>query len=548
MTELTGAQAFVACLREEGIRFVFSVPGGQTLSILDALHDAPEIRVVTARHESAAASMADAYGRITGKPAVVIATTGPGATNLVTGVCNALRDSVPMIVVSVNNHARDISHDEAQDADHVTLMRQFVKFTRYVPVPENVVPAAREALRIAVSGNPGPAHIDFARDALETGRIAYAARQPHENRAIAKPVAADLSSIAEKISNASRPAFWVGRGVIISEASRDIVKLAEALHAPVVTTYNGIGGFPGEHPLCFGSRSKWGGRPANRVLAEADLLVVIGNSLNSISTTRWTMELPEIVQIDLDPLSIGKRYPVAAGVVGDARDAVRRLTAALAGNVIPAARRIWVSELVTMRDRWVEEVMPDEPPGATLLDPKVVMKTIAGSFGPDAVYVYDAGNAGIWAQIPPVSRPRHYMKPVGFGAMGFALPAAIAAKLAQPASPVLAAIGDGSLAMTLGEIETAVREQSNVIVLVFNDRSYGNIKQLQMKQYGQRRIGVDLGDLRFAEIAKAMGADGERVSTQAALRAAFETALKADRPYVIDAIIDPSVSIWDDPF
>lgn len=550
MTQMTGAQAFVACLREEGITTVFSVPGGQTLSLLDALVDAPEIRLVTARHEAAAAAMADAWGRATGKPAVVIATTGPGATNLVTSVGNAHRDSIPLIVVTVNNNRREISHDEAQDADHVTLMRQFVKFTRFVPDPENVVAATREGIRVAVSGNPGPSHIDFARDSIEVGKLDFQLRTPGQNRALNRPVVADadITALAERIAAAERPIIWAGRGVITSEASDALVALAEALNAPTFTTYNGIGAFPGNHALSLGARSKWGGRPANRAIAEADLVIVVGNSLNSISTSRWGLKLPAIVQIDCDPLNIGKRYPVDAAVIGDARQVLGALATSCAGMAAKPARSEWVRSLQDYRSQWASEIMPDEKTRGTVLDPRVVMKTIADSFGPDAILVYDAGNGGIWAQLPPVARPRHYMKPVGFGAMGFALPASIGAKVARPECPVLAVIGDGSMAMTLGEIETAIRERTNVIVLVFNDRAYGNIKQLQAKQFGQRAIGVDLSDTRFGDVAIAMGAAGERVTNQAELAAAFSRGLQSDVPYVIDALIDPSVSIWDDPF
>ncbi|MGE0154219.1 MAG: thiamine pyrophosphate-binding protein [Reyranellaceae bacterium] len=547
---MTGAQAFVACLQEEGIQYVFNVPGGQTLSLLDALFDAPDIRVVTARHESAAASMADGYGRMTGRPAAVIATVGPGATNLVTGVGNAHRDSVPMIVVTANNHRVDISHDQAQEADHVSLLRQFVKFTRFVPEAPNVVPATREAIRVALSGNPGPSHIDFARDSIETGEIDFVPRQPAENRALNKPLVADadIAALRDRIAAARRPVIWAGRGAIIAEAGKALVELAEILHAPMVSTYNGISAFPGDHPLSLGAYSKWGGRPGKRALAEADLVVVVGNSLNAISTSRWMMPLPAIVQVDCDPLAVGKRYPVQAGVVGDARQVMERLGAMLAGTAVPDERRQWVRELAKYRDAWRQEVMPEEKPGGRALDPRVVMKALTESFGPETIFVYDAGNAGIWAHTVPVQTPRHFMKSVGFGAMGFGLPAAIGAKLARPDNPVVVLVGDGSMAMTLGEIETAVREKANVIVVVFNDGAYGNIKQLQWKLYGQRNIAVDFCDVRFADVAKAMGADGERVASAAELKAAFARGRAAKTLYVIDAMIDVNVSIWNDPF
>ena len=412
-------------------------------------------------------------------------------------------------MVTVNNNRREIGHDEAQDADHVTLMRQFTKSTRFVPEPANVVAAAREAFRVALSGNPGPAHIDFARDAVETGELIVEPRSPGRNRPLSRPVAAaaDVEAAAERLARAEQPVIWAGRGVIGSDATGELVALAEAMGAPVITTYNGISAFPGRHELSLGARSKWGGRPANAALAEADLVLAVGNSLNSISTSRWTLRLPDLVQIDCDPTSIGKRYPVAVSVLGDARDALARLARGCAAAISPVNNGrpgCGGSSRCASNGAPRSSLAPAQI--ASPVKPLFVMQTLAEVFDDNTILVYDAGNAGIWAQTVPVQRPRHYMKPVGYGAMGFALPAAIASKITRPDPTVVCIIGDGSLAMSLGEIETAVREQAPVIVIVFNDRAFGNIKQLQLKQFGQRHVGVDVGDLRFADVAKAMGA------------------------------------------
>lgn len=550
-TGLTGAQAFVACLAEEGLEYVFHVPGGQTLSILDALIDHPQIKVITARHECAAVCMADVYGRLTGRPAMVMSTTGPGATNLITGVGNAHRDSTPMIVVTVNNNRREIGYDEAQDADHVQVMRQFVKSTRFVTDPENVVVAAREAFRHALTGNAGPAHIDFARDSIEKGEIDFEPLAGRATRpllpAIAHPDA--IRAAADVIRAAKRPVIWAGRGAINANAGEELVRFAETIGAAVATTYNGIGAFPGRHELSIGPRSKWGGRVPNRVFSEADLVILVGNSMNSISTTRWTMKLPEIVQIDIDPLSIGKRYPVRAGVLGDAAAALAALTGELQDLKRPDGdHKAWLESIAAERAKWQQACFREEYADASPVKPQRVMQALAEKFDDDTVFVYDAGNAGIWSHMVPVQKPRNYIKPVGFGAMAFALGGAIGAKLTRPDDTVLALIGDGSMAMSLGELETAIRYHLPIIVMVFNDLAYGNIKQLQSKMYGQRYIGTELGDSMFHDVARAMGADGERVISGADLENAIERAKVSKVPYVIDILIDDTESIWDDPF
>lgn len=547
---LLGAQAFVECLREEGVEYIFSVSGGQTLSILDAIYDQPTMRHVTARHEAAAAAMADACARVNGKPAVVIATTGPGATNLPTAVGNAHRDSVPMIVVTVNNNRKDIGYDEPQDADHVQVMRQFVKSTRFVGDPDMVTIATREAFRAATTGNPGPAHLDFARDAVEKGEITFTALNGASSRPLQAPIAAEASIVAaaDRIRAAKRPVIWAGRGTIISDATQELVALADAAGIPVSSTYNGIGAFPSSHPMWIGPRSRWGGRPGNAALSEADLVIVVGNSLNSVSTARWSLKLPDIVQIDCDPMMIGRRYPVEVPVLGDAADAVRRITELLAGDSGAEDRAPWVSTMKGRYAEWRKQIHDPAFADTAPVHPLWVMRQIEERFGPDDVICYDAGNCGIWAQAVPVEKPRHYMKPVGFGAMGFALPASIGVKVSRPGTHCVAVVGDGALGMSLCELETAVREKSPVIVLVFNDCALGNIRQLQLKQYGQRHIGVDYGDIRFADAARAFGADGERVTRAADLPAAIERAKASDVPYVVDILIDRGISVWDDPF
>lgn len=552
MGKLTGAQAFVECLRQENVEFVFGVPGGQTLSITNALYDTA-IRFVTARHEGAAAHMADAYGRITGKPGVCLATTGPGATNLVTGVGGAYRDSSPVIVVTCNNRRRHIGLDDNQDADHVALFKQFTKSSRFVPDPEMVAHATREAFRLALSGNRGPVHIDFARDAIEGGEVDFEPLPPSAYRTATRifPDQASVEAAVARLLAADRPVIWAGNGVTIAEAGEAVLELARGLGVPIVTTFNGIGAVPGNDPLVFGPRSRFGTKVSKQMLTAADCVLAIGVSMNAASTSRWTLPLTRnLIQIDVDPAIIGRHYPISLGVIADALPTVRALHAALTPPrvaTMAASRAKWLDENSRYRQGWLKEVFPDENARAMPIKPQWVMQAASRLIDPNTIVVADAGNPGIWTHLLALPSMRSYMKPVGFGNMAFGLPAAIAAKLAFPGKAVLLFVGDGSLGMSLAEIETAVRERAPIAIVVMNDVSYGNIKQEELHYYGPRYIGVDFTDVRYADVARGMGADGERVTRPGDLPAALARALSADRPYLVDVMIDPAQNVWDEP-
>ncbi|WP_137389528.1 thiamine pyrophosphate-binding protein [Rhodoligotrophos defluvii] len=551
-SKISAARAVVECLKLEGVEFIFGVPGGQTLSIMDALYDEPSIRFITTRDERAAAHMADGYGRLTGKPGVCLATTGPGATNLVTAVGGAHRDSSPVVVITCNNRRRHIGQDDNQDADHVTLFRQFTKLSRFVPDSEGIPQAVREAFRVSTTGNPGPVLLDFARDAVEGGEIAFEPIKPEYYRFNVRPVVpqASITAAAEVLAAARKPLLWLGRGAIIAKAGDPALALATSLGAPIVTTFNGISAVPGDHDLCFGPRSRFGTKVSKHLLEEADCIVAVGNSLNAASTSRWTLPLTRnIVQVDLDPAMIGRNYPVAVGLVGDATDALERLAATLRdkGSATAGARADWLATARRLREDWRAHVFADAYATAIPIKPQWVMKALGDAVDANTVVVADAGNPGVWTHMLPIRTPGAYMKPVGFGNMAFGLPAAIAAKLAQPQKDVIAVVGDGSLGMSMGDLETAVREKAPLTLLVMNDMAYGNIKQEELHFHGQRYIGVDFGDVDYSGIAKCMGGDGEKVTKPGELAAAIARGKASDRLYLIDIRIDGSENVWKDP-
>lgn len=361
--QVTGGQVVVDTLRALGIREIFGVPGGQTLAITDAVLDTEEIRFVTARHEGAAASMADAVGRVSSRPGVCLATTGPGATNMLTGIGGAYRDSSPVLAITCNNRLADLDRDDAQAADHVAIFRPLVKWAKLVADARAIEQVLEEAYIRATTGCPGPVLVDFARDVLEDP-IATP-HDPRENLcAVAKMaqgrVPGDprrLERAAELLRAAKAPALWVGNGVKLSRASQEALDLARELDMPVITTFNGMGAVPTTEPIVFGALTRMGTELSSRVLAGADVLLAVGNSLNAISTGRWSMDLPEtIVQVDIEPSNIGRYYAGRThSVLGDAKAAMGALLDSLRGGEVDedaaAARRSRLTELTGARDR-----------------------------------------------------------------------------------------------------------------------------------------------------------------------------------------------------
>lgn len=542
----------VDLLRSFGVKRVFGVVGGQTLAITDAIIDTPEIEFIHTRHENAAAVMADAYGRLTGTPAVCISTTGPGATNLITGVGGAFRDSSPVIVITCNNNGENINKDDAQNADHVELLKPLTKFSRLVAHGSSIKQVMEEAYINAVTGNPGPVHLDFARDTIE-GILDNPPVVPDVHPSLSwtglRPAAnADALSVAlVKIAAAARPVIWVGNGGNRSQAGDAILALAETLNVPVITTFNGIGSVRTNHPLVFGCVSRMGTNLATRVLGDADLVLAIGNSLNAVSTTRWKRQLPEVIQVDVDPSMIGRYYSeVTTGVVADAKSFAISVREGLAGGAgaSAASRQKWIDKLSAARSEWWAESDVRPRVSANGLSPADIVRALREVAPDHTLLISDAGNPGVWSFLWEIRQSGTYIKPVGFGNMGFALPSAISAASIDPSRPVLALIGDGSLGMSLGELETLARVGGPVALVVLNDASYGNIRQEQELHFNGRTIGVDFGHVDFGQIARGMGVEGSVVTDLDELKAKVGKVLTGTTPALFDVPIDRSINAW----
>lgn len=556
MTEkITGGQLVVQMLESLGVTAVFGVVGGQTLAITDAIIDSPTIEMIHTRHENAAAVMADAYGRITGRPAVAIATTGPGATNLLTGVGGAFRDSSPAFIITCNNHGENIHKDDAQNADHVEIFKPFTKYSRLVAHASSIKQAMEEAYVNAMTGNPGPVHLDFARDTIEHAVEAppvVPAVHPVRSWVGERPVAAPdvVAQVAARVLAAERPVLWVGNGGNRAKASDDVLALAEALAIPVITTFNGMGAVPTTHPLVFGALSRMGTNLSTRVIGDADLVLAVGNSLNAVSTKRWSRQLPDVIQVDVDPTMIGRYYAeVTTGVVGDLAAFARDLTAATAeqAEAARAGRAEWIAELQQAEREWwaASDSLEAQNPGT--VSPAVAVRALREVTPAESVVIPDAGNPGVWSFLWQMDAPYRYMKPVGFGNMGFALPATVAAIVDDPARPVLALIGDGSLGMSLGELETLARVGGPAVLVVLNDSSYGNIRQEQVLHFDGRTIGVDFGDVDFAQVARGMGVEGVRVTDVESLVAAVRDGFASGAPLLVDVVLDREADAWTYP-
>jgi acetolactate synthase I/II/III large subunit len=556
----TGGRLVVESLRALGVRFMFGVPGGQTLAITDAVRDANDIRFVTTRHEGAAACMADAIGRLTGSPGVCIATTGPGATNLLTGIGGAFRDSSPVIAITCNNRLADLDRDDAQGADHIAIFRSLVKWAKLVVDVKTIPQVIEEAFIRATSGCPGPVLLDFARDVLEGGadsKLFEVSRRSARLIGTARErVSGDPSRIAEAarlLKSASKPTIWLGNGAKLSRCGAEALKLASQLDMPIITTFNGIGAVPTTDPLVYGALSRMGTELSSRVLADTDVLLAVGNSFNAISTSRWSLKLPEtIIQVDIEPTTLGRYYAAQTfGIVGDALGTLAALNESLKAQSedvgAAKARQDRFAKLSPLRREWWRTAREPAPAKAGVISPDVLMQVVRKAAPDDTIAVFDAGNPGVWSYLWEVTETGGYMKPVGFGNMGFGVPAAIAAKLQSPEKPVIAFVGDGSLGMTLGELETIAREDLPLCIVVMNDRSYGNIRQEQIVHFGGRTIGVDFTDVDYAAVARASGLAGVRVNDAGALSEAIREALKRQKPTLVEAMIDRDVNAWTYP-
>jgi len=540
MEEITGAAALIAALKSEGVKHIFGIPGGAILPVYDVLYEEPSIRHILVRHEQAAAHAADGYARALGRPGVCMATSGPGACNLLTGILNAYMDSSPVIAITGQVPTHLLGTDAFQEADILSLMLPITKHNFLVRSVEELVEAVAKAFRIAMSGRPGPVHIDLPRD-VQTAKARV--RIPAEVTVRAKvryePDPHRVAEAVRLIEEAERPLILAGGGVIWSGATPELVELAELLGAPVVTSLMGKGSIPEDHPLSLGMVGMHGRKAANLAVTECDLLIGVGVRFSDRSTgdVRYFAPKAKIVHIDIDPVEIGKLVRTDLAVVGDAKRVLAEILRALRERGRRGIRSEWTERVKRMKREFLPRMDYDEIP----LKPQRVIKEIMEVLDDDSVVVTEVGQCQMWAaHYLTVRGPRRFISSGGLGTMGFGFPASLGVKTALPEKKVVDIAGDGSFLMNSQELATAVENGIEVVCCIFNNSYLGMVKQWQDLFYGGRRSQTYLGKSPdFVKLAEAYGAWGDRVTRPGEMKEKLKEALKCGKPAVLDIVIDP---------
>lgn len=528
---MTGARAIVECLRERGVDIIFGYPGGMILPLYDALVDEKEIKQILVTHEQNAAHAADGYARATGKVGVCIATSGPGATNLVTGIATAFMDSIPLVAITGQVDTTLLGRDAFQETDILDITMPITKHNFKVKEARLLVPTIRQAFEIAMSGRRGPVLVDVPKD-LFFEEVDYRAQEVHEK----KPSQPDADFIicaaeaAEEIAKAERPAVIVGGGAISAGASKEIIAFIEKFNLPVVNTLMGIGAVPRNHPQNLGFAGMHGKKAANHVIAAADLIIAVGSRFGDRQTgnlSKYT-QAKKFIHIDIDPAEIDKNIEGSLGLAGDMKVILKLLMRHESNK----ARVKWWQQI----GGWKEEYDYDYQ--VTRLTVPWAMNQIAKhTAGKKFAYATDVGQHQMWAALHlQVEEPRTWLTSGGLGTMGFGLPAAMGAQLAYGNTRrVICVSGDGGIKMTGNEYYTIARLKLPVISLIVNNTSLGMIRQLQKVFYKERYIACELDyQMDYVAYAQSFGITAEAVSTQEEFAQAFAKALAdTDNPRVI---------------
>jgi acetolactate synthase-1/2/3 large subunit len=540
-TARKAAQVLVDILHRRGVTHTFGIPGGVSIPIFDALVDSPIHHVLT-RHEQGATHMADGYARATGRAGVVLVTSGPGATNAVTGIMTAQMDSVPMVVLSGQTATANLGLDAFQEADVSGITYPLVKHSYLVRDPRELPRIVAEAFFLAESGRPGPVLVDLPKDVLTSPLEPEAQEEFHlpGYRVPQQGDPNDLRRAAELLSQATRPVLLVGHGAVISGAEAAVSALAEKLQAPVTNTLLGKGCFPESHRLSLGMLGMHGTAYANKAVEHCDLIISIGSRWDDRIVGKLSEFCPQArkIHVDIDPSEVNKVVQVDCAVIGDARLVVE----ALVELVQPGETAQWLRQV----ESWKRRFPLRYPRGGGLKAQKVIDELYRLTKG-NAVIATDVGQHQMWAaQFCKVDRRFHWLSSGGAGTMGFGFPAAIGAQLARPEALVLAIVGDGGFQMTMSELATAMNERLPVKVIIINNRYLGMVRQWQSLFYENRLSGVDLkGSPDFVKLAQSYGCKAFRIRRSGDVRRVLSAALAySDGPCVIDAEVEKEDNVF----
>lgn len=539
MMQMTGSQILIECLKEQGVDTVFGYPGGAILNVYDELYrHRGEIRHVLTSHEQGASHAADGYARATGRVGVCLATSGPGATNLVTGIATAYMDSVPLVAITCNVGVSLLGKDSFQEVDIAGITMPITKHNFIVKDVHRLADTLRRAFAIAKSGRPGPVLVDIPKDVT-------AATAAFENRPLTplpkkkeKISQESLEKAARMIRASKRPYIFVGGGAVISGAAEELATFAGLVDAPVCDSLMGKGAFDGEDPAYSGMLGMHGTKASNFGVSRCDLLIAIGTRFSDrvIGNPKAFARDAKILHIDIDPAEINKNIVVNADVIGDVREVLMALNRLLE----PCEHTDWKREVEEAKERFPLTYDRSELSGPYLVE-KICEKTRG-----DAIIVTEVGQHQMWAaQYYRFHRPRQFLTSGGLGTMGYGLGAAIGAQIGCPDKQVINIAGDGCFRMNMNEIATAVREHLPLIEVIVDNRVLGMVRQWQDLFYGKRYSQTILSDnIDYVKLAEAMGATAYAASTKEEFDVALDAALAAKGPVLIDAHIDPDFKVW----
>ena len=555
--QLTGGEAVVKCLEAQGIEVAFGMVGHGNLALLDALLDS-NIRFISVPHEQIATHAADAYFRVTHKPAVVMTTVGPGATNTMTGLADALLDSSAMVVLcggipsfySGTDALQELGthHDDEQFEIFKPVTKRVWKVAHARQLPHVIA----RAFNYALTGNPGPVVVHVPLD-YYSQRLDYELKSAGTHRLTSSRVQADPKELTRALSlllEAERPLLYAGNGVLLSETTAELTHLAEYLQIPVATTMSGQGAIPGNHPLAAGFTGTVGTPTANRLAQEADVILALGTRMPEMDTNSWKVDrffaIPpaKLIHVDLNPHEIGKMFPVEIGVVGDARAVLNQLITVAEAETVARRPSAWVQAMQQERDQWWTDLEASQHSDEVPISVGRLLGDIRQVLPPEGVFISGVGVRHAVGQHMRFTRPMTHIVGSGFGTMGQEVPAALGAKLGKPDVPVIAAVGDGAFRSTMQTLLPAVEYGINAVWVVQNNYSF-NVISLYQKRHWERLIGTEfikedenkLYNPDFAALAHAFGAGGRRVEQPADLIPALEEAIQANRPYVLDVIM-----------
>jgi acetolactate synthase I/II/III large subunit len=545
MTKISGARALVESLEHKNVTTIFGILGGAILPVYDTLCGNTKIRHILARHEQGAAHAAEGYARASGRPGVCLATSGPGATNLVTGIANAYMDSSPMIALtgqvpsSGTNTSYMIGRDAFQEADIIGITTPITKHNYQPRTVQEIPTTVNNAFYVATTGRPGPVLIDLPKNVqAETAEVEFTDQITIRRiKHIPQPKPAAISQAANLLANAENPLILAGGGVITSNASDELMQMSDLLMAPVATTFMGKGSFPETHPLSVGSIGMHGNPAANRLMGETDLLLAVGTRFSDRATANLNTFASHAkkIQVDIDAAEIGKNIDVDLPIIADAKVALQMLYQATAQKLKKKQDSPWAKRVKEVK----EKLNPIMQENSKALIPKNLLIELRKLLPENAIITTEVGQNQMWSALYfKALKPRTFISSGGLGTMGFGFPAALGAKVACPDRPVVDIAGDGSFLMTENELACSVTENIPVTVIVLNNSVLGMVAQWQRMLYQRRYMAVHLGKSPdFVKLAEAYGAQGIRVTSITEFQAAMKKALKSKVSTVIDVPI-----------